>query len=370
MKIVLVEPFFSGSHQTWAEAFQQFSKHDVHILSLKGRHWKWRMIGGAVSLAKKFMDLAFKADLLLVTDMLDLNSFLGLTRKKTAGIPVAIYFHENQITYPWSPEDQDIPLKRNHQYGFINYTSALAADVVLFNSEFHKTSFLNGLNNFLRQFPDEKNLENIDIIKNKTRVLPLGLSLKRFLKFKNKIKKQDVPILLWNHRWEYDKNPVLFFETLFRLKEEGIDFKLVVLGDAYQKQPKIFSMAKEKLKAQTLHFGFVNNFETYAQWLWQADILPVTSHQDFFGGSVVEAIYCQCFPILPQRLAYPEHIPEVCKSDVFYETDAVFYQKLKSALVHPKGNSYNASLQNFVAQYDWSTLASYYDLVFENIATT
>ena len=370
MKILLVEPFFSGSHQTWAEAVQRFSKHDVHILSLKGRHWKWRMIGGAVSLAKKFLDSDFKADLLLATDMLDLNSFLGLTRQRLANIPVVIYFHENQITYPWSPKDQDVILKRNNQYGFINYTSALAANSVLFNSEFHKTSFLNGLNHFLRQFPDEKNLENIDIINNKATVLPLGLSLQRFLKFKNKIEKNNPPILLWNHRWEYDKNPDAFFQALFRLQEEGIDFKLVVLGDAYQKQPKIFSIAKEKLNDHILHFGFVENFETYAQWLWKADILAVTSQQDFFGGSVVEAIYCHCFPILPNRLAYPEHIPKACKSDVFYETEEEFYQKLKTNLFLLKSKTYKASLQNFVAKYDWSTLAARYDSLFENIATT
>ena len=55
--------------------------------------------------------------------------------------------------------------------------------------------------------------------------------------------------------------------------------------------------------------GFVDSFEEYARLLHLADILPVTSQQDFFGGSVVEAIYCNCHPILPNRLAYTDHIP-------------------------------------------------------------
>ncbi len=55
MKILILEPFFSGSHRQWAEGYQRHSRHEVEILSLKGRHWKWRMFGGAVSLANDFM---------------------------------------------------------------------------------------------------------------------------------------------------------------------------------------------------------------------------------------------------------------------------------------------------------------------------
>ena len=53
MRIVLLEPFFSGSHQSWAEEFQENSQHNVELLTLPGRHWKWRMHGGAISLSKK-----------------------------------------------------------------------------------------------------------------------------------------------------------------------------------------------------------------------------------------------------------------------------------------------------------------------------
>ena len=56
MHITLIEPFYTGSHQQWADGFQKYSSHEVQILSLKGRHWKWRMFGGAVSLAKVFRE--------------------------------------------------------------------------------------------------------------------------------------------------------------------------------------------------------------------------------------------------------------------------------------------------------------------------
>ena len=55
------------------------------------------MHGGAITLAKQFNDSDFAPDYLLVTDMVDLNLLLSLTRKRTADVPVMFYFHENQI---------------------------------------------------------------------------------------------------------------------------------------------------------------------------------------------------------------------------------------------------------------------------------
>ncbi len=362
MKILLLEPFFTGSHQQWADGFQRHSRHDVEILSLKGRHWKWRMYGGAVALAEQFNELPYRPDLILVTDMLDLTTFLALTRNKSAGIPTAVYFHENQITYPWSPTDEDVQLGRNNQYGFINYTAALAADRVFFNSQFHENIFLKSLPKFLGQFPDNKGLHNVEIIAKKSEVLPLGMDLKRFDKYKTK-SQNKTPTLLWNHRWEYDKNPIVFFDALFKLKKNGHDFKLIVLGESYKKSPPIFEKTKKELVENILHFGYAESFEKYATLLWQADILPVTSRQDFFGGSVVEAIYCNCFPILPKRLAYPEHLPEALHNSYYYEMEDDFYGMLERAVVGFK-NTEVFDGNHFVGRYDWSEVIGKYDAAF------
>ena len=78
--------------------------------------------------------------------MMDLTVFISLSRKKIKDIPIALYFHENQLSYPWKPDDRDVKHKRDMHYGFINFSSALAADKVLFNSEFHMNSFIENLN--------------------------------------------------------------------------------------------------------------------------------------------------------------------------------------------------------------------------------
>lgn len=366
MQILIVEPFFGGSHKKWAEEFQQFSIHEVEIISLPGRHWKWRMFGGAVELAKQFLDSDFTPDLLIASDMLDLTSFISLCRKKLSNTAISIYFHENQITYPWSPDDKDHRLNRNNQYGFINYTSALAADSIFYNSHYHLTSFTESIEPFLKQFPDHKTLYNIQNIKEKSTVLYLGMDLKKFDAF-NKQPSHNEPVILWNHRWEYDKNPELFFKILLRLKEENFTFKLVVLGQSYTKVPSIFNEVEKVFANQIIHFGYAKTFKEYAVLLWQSDILPVTSNQDFFGGSVVEAIYCNCFPILPNRLAYPEHIPKKFHENHLFESEEELYEKLKFAIITTKRNQKSEALKNFVARYDWSILASLYDATFEKL---
>ena len=44
------------------------------------------------------------------------------------------------------------------------------------------------------------------------------MDLSKFDKYKTSAKRE--PLILWNHRWEYDKNPEPFFQSLFRLKDE------------------------------------------------------------------------------------------------------------------------------------------------------
>ncbi len=364
MNILLLEPFYTASHKQWADGLQAYSKHEIRLLSLAGRHWKWRMHGGAVTLAQAYKKLDYTPDLIIASDMLDVATFKALTNIQ---IPICLYFHENQLTYPWSPTDADVQQQRDNHYSFINYTSALVADFVLFNSQYHQASFLGALPDFLKQFPDHQPLASIATIEAKAAVLPLALDLKRFDVHKVD-SKNETPIILWNHRWEYDKNPDEFFELLFRLKEESIAYQLVVLGESYRKMPPILKKAQTRLHDRILHFGYAKNFADYAHWLWRADIALTTSYQDFFGGSVVEAIYCACLPLLPYRLAYPEHIPTALQAKVLYQDKAAAYQLLQQYLTREIDASLPSQLASFVARYDWQEMIGLYDDKLEQMA--
>ncbi len=370
MNITLVEPFFTGSHAAWAREYARHSRHRIEILGLSGNHWKWRMHGGAVTLAGQFLQSGAAPDLILATDMLDLTVFLALTRRRSAGVPVALYFHENQIGYPRSPEDRDALHQRDHHYGFINYTAALAADSVLFNSRYHHDSFLEALPGFLRQFPDHRGLETVAAIGEKSRVLPLGVDLRRFDTEEGETPDQRrasrPPLLVWNHRWEYDKNPDDFFRALYALDAAGVDFRVAILGPSAHRRNPLFDAARERLAGKVVHCGYVPDFHPYAQWLHRADILPVTSRQDFFGVSLVQALYCGCYPLLPKRLAYPELVPLEDYPEVFYDDFDALVEKLMAA-VREIDRIRQQSFRHCVQRYDWQSMAPVYDTALEAV---
>lgn len=319
------------------------------------------MHGAAVSLSKQVKDQALIPDLFLVSDMLDLPTFLALCGPKFTGIPTALYFHENQLSYPWSPTDKDPSLKRDNHYAFLNYTSALVADHVLFNSAFHQNSFLDALPGFLTQFPDHQELQNVDLIRSKSSVLSLGIEYGETTDLSRT--SHQAPAILWNHRWEYDKNPDEFFQLLIRLKEEEIDFSLILLGESFQKIPAAFKKGLEVLKDRILHAGFVEDKAEYYYWLQRADILPVTSRHDFFGISVVQAIHAGVYPLLPRRCAYPEHIPSQLHENHLYDEPEELYQMLKTVLLNQQGA--DQTLTEHVARYSWPEQIQSYDQFFD-----
>ena len=106
--------------------------------------------------------------------------------------------------------------------------------------------------------------------------------------------------------------------------------------------------------------GLRKNFDSYAKWLWKANILPVTSNQDFFGVSVMEAIYCETYPLLPKRLSFPELIPKEFHCDHFYQNDNDLNEKLIS-LIKTYKNRDSKALKKVALKFDWNYLAPVYD---------
>lgn len=361
MNILLLEPFFTGSHASWARGLAAHSRHDVEILELAGRHWKWRMHGGAVTLARRFLAGGYRPDVVLASDMIDLGAFLALTRKVTAGVPAAVYFHENQLTYPWSPKDRDRRRAWDRHYGFINFVSALTSDRVLFNSRFHMDSFLEALPVFLRKFPDHQELERVAFIREKCEVLPLGFDLRSLdVPETETAPEHPRPLVVWNHRWEYDKNPGDFFAALRVVAGRGRAFDLALVGEVFDVVPKPFRDAAAEFGDRIVHSGYVENRGEYAAWLRRSHILPVTSDQDFFGGSVMEAMYCRCHPILPRRLAYPELLAGERYADCFYGEFDELVEKLDSAIRNFRSLPTD-HLRAAACRYDWKEMAPRYD---------
>jgi len=360
MRIALIDPFYDTSHQYWAEGLQKHSQHDIVIYSNPPRNWKWQMIGGTLELADRIRPDIQSFDILLVTDMIDLPCFVGYL-KEVELPPLAIYFHENQITYPWSSTDPDLAQKRDHHYGFMNVRSALVADHIIFNSEYHQRSFLASIPSFIKMFPSIQWPDSLFSIKMKSSVLPIGLA---DIKEPRNRSNDGLPIFLWNHRWEYDKNPNEFFQILFGLKERDTAFKLVVLGKSYKGQPSIFQKAKEKLKDHIIHWGYADSRAEYLSLIQESNIALVTSNQDFFGISVVEAIHHGNYPLLPDRLSYPEHIHPDHHQCIYQEGTCA--QALNAILAN-KSYRDTTKYREFIKKYLWSSIIGSYDVLFENV---
>ncbi len=362
MNILLIAPYFGGSHRAWAYGYARHSRHEITLLTLPARFWKWRMHGGAATLARQLGEQDVLPDLLLTTDMLNLPVFLSLARRRLAAVPVALYCHENQLTYPLQKGE-----KRDLTYGMINWLSMLAADRVLFNSQFHRDDWFEALPRMLKHFPDHTHMPLVPDVRARADVLPVGCDLQSLDRARTE-KSTGVPLILWNQRWEYDKNPRTFFRALDVLVNREIPFRVALAGSNVRQQPEEFEAARERLGDRVIHYGRADR-QTYHRLLWESNVVVSTARHEFFGIAIVEAIYCRCFPVLPQRLAYPEVIPEDQHPRCLYEDFDGLVASLTWALTHPKPRDrITALLREAVAPLGWAEMAPQYDKVMDAVA--
>lgn len=373
MHILALEPYFGGSHKAFLNGWMQHSKHQFSTVTMADRFWKWRMQGGAVTLAKKALQLVEEEgmpDAIFSTSMVNLPAFMALTRNRFAHLPVVHFFHENQLTYPEPPGTQ-----RDFTYGYINYLSGLVADKVIFNSQFHYNEFFEALPDLLRMFPDYTHLDQVREMKAKSEVMHLGLDLAIFDEHpvvNTGFGKQDLPVILWNQRWEWDKNPAAFFRVMNRLDDVGCKFRLILAGERFEQHPPEFEQAFQRYAERILHYGYVESREEYAKLLQRADIVVATAHHEFFGISIMESIYAGCHPLVPNRLTYPELIPQslhapLLHAPVLYRDEEQLFEILRDMI---KGNEQplpKQTLKEVVKQLDWRVHVQVLDDMMSNL---
>ena len=316
MRILLIEPFLTGSHRLWAEGLAAASRHTVRIAGLPGRYWKWRMQGSAEYFAARCGTDYEQPDLILATDMLDAAAFRGLVPLSWRRIPLAIYYHENQFAYP--------DAKRDWTYAHVNYRSALAAERLFFNSAWNRDSFLAGASDLLGRMPDCRPAAVAERLYSRSVVLPLGMDYAGLCR---QPREPGPPVILWNHRWEADKGCEEFLSALHTLAAE--EYRLLLFGEGAVDRDALSPMLRERI----MDCGFVAERKAYRKAVGRADILPVAARQDFFGISVLEAVYAGVRPLLPERLVYPEHFPPSRFPEIYYREN--FTEALRRALAGP-----------------------------------
>lgn len=350
--VLVVEPYFGGSHRAWAEGLRDNLGMPVELLTLPPRWWKWRMRGAAVTIAEKCADLERRPGAVLVSDMIDLPAFRTFARHHLGDPPTALYFHESQLTYPDSPQtDPDL------QFAVTNWLSALAADRVFFNSDFHRDVFFEEVPRLLRHFPDHTHEHRVDEVRERSEVLEVGVELDWI---PDPLPTREGPLrLLWNHRWEHDKDPGSFLSAVDALAGAGLDFEVVVAGENFRQHPAEFEAAALRHPERIVHMGHLP-VEHYRRHLLEADVVVSTALHEFFGVAVVEAVAAGCLPVLPDRLSYPTLIPPDRHTTCLYPP-AGLADRLRWAITHPaEVRKAAAEISGTMHRFGWEEMAPRY----------
>ncbi|XP_003742354.1 glycosyltransferase-like domain-containing protein 1 [Galendromus occidentalis] len=343
---LIVEPFYGGSHAQLMELFvREFqSQTPFELISMRATKWHWRARTSALWLSQNIpRERGFKK--LFITSVVNLAELLGLRRDLAEIEEKIVYFHENQLDYPVLDEKE-----RNFQYGYNQIMTALAADRVIFNSGYNASSFLSRIDSFLNKQPDY-HTQCRHLIEKKCSVLFFPINLERF----NSPSGNDVLHILWPHRWEHDKDPNAFFEVLRDLKGSGCSFEVSVLGESYGEVPPVFHEARDFLEGMIRNWGYASSRDEYSNILRSSDIVVSTAIHEFYGVAVLEAVFCGAYPLVPNRLSYPELLPQQC----LYSTRAQLVKRLKEFCRKPHVPRKLAS-EIDLAPYHWVGLKEKY----------
>jgi glycosyltransferase involved in cell wall biosynthesis len=303
-RILLLSGYDAASHQRWRNGLaEHLPEYDFTQLALPPRHFSWRIRGSSMSLAGLHRD-TLEADygVLIATSMVDLSALRGMVPALTK-LPTALYFHENQFAYPKSATAHS-----SVEPQIVTLYSALCADQLVFNTAFNRDSFFAGAEQLLRKLPDLVPPNIVSQLQARARVIPVLLD---DACFNRRAKPAHTrPQLLWNHRWEYDKNPALLLRALQLLRDQykgALPFTLHLVGQSFRKTPAEFAAIEQLLRdAGGLGlWGYLPSAE-YRQLLQTSDIVLSSADHDFQGLSVLEAVAAGATPVVPARQAYPE----------------------------------------------------------------
>jgi len=340
MKVLLLSAYDADSHKRWRKGLvAAFPDWQWTVLTLPPRYFSWRIRGNSLTWARgeAGQTLKQKWDLIIATSMTDLSALRGLV-SELVGVPTVVYFHENQFAYPLSSG-----AFQSIEPQLLNIYTALAGDLLLFNSEYNRRTMIEGAGKLLKRFPDCVPPGICGEIEQKSQVLPVPLEDSLFKKnktvadfswnhrweygYQGEIPK-DALIISWAARWEYDKGADRLLKILQGLKKNKVDFLLNMMGQSFRNSPNEFEQIKREFAQNLLVVGYVDDTETYWQTLQNSHVFISTAYHEFQGLAVMEAVVAGCIPLVPDEQCYPEFYPESLRYSGV--DDAI--EKLKSTL--------------------------------------
>lgn len=361
LRIALVEPFYAGSHAAWADGYQHASAHDVRLITRPAGPWRWRLQSSGTSLGAELAGAGRRRpfDAVVVSSMTDVAHLAGVARRSIGGAPVIAYRHESQLLYPQVPGE-----KLPAGIALSEWAGLIAADRVIFNSEFHRGSLLAALPNLLASGDEAVPTELIDVLAARSAVIPVGVDLSVIGLDQRVSNDGRRPTVLFPHRWHHDKDPEGFLDAALEVASRGVDFELIMCGDDDLPDTAAIDRRLRRLGDRVVSAEFLDR-EAYVRALHRSDIVVSTATQEFFGVAVVEAIAAGCVPLLPDDLAYPDVVPGRFHASALGPREALT-DRLEATLTdlvsaREKVNGLAAAMN----AYDWSAVAPELDAFVE-----
>ena len=293
-RIWLLSAYHADSHAWWAEWLRRELPGQWQLFTLPGRHFRWRLRGNPLSWLDRLPHEP--PDAIIATSMVDLSTLRGL-RPELAGVPSLLYFHENQFAYPVSSAQHS-----SIDPQMVQLYASLCATRIVFNSVWNRDSFLSGIEHLSERLPDHCPGDLAGRIRPRCQVLPVPVQPVRRLG-------KDGRLILWNHRWEYDKAPGRFAMAVAQLIRSGAGFRLALLGPRGRRTPPSLERIRSLAGNRVLVDGHVDR-KAYQRWLGHADIVVSTATHEFQGLAVLEAVSAGAAPLVPDALCYREQYPE------------------------------------------------------------
>ncbi|XP_072787843.1 tRNA-queuosine alpha-mannosyltransferase isoform X7 [Taeniopygia guttata] len=385
MSVLLIEPFYGGSHKQLMDLLQEELQEDCVLYTLPAKKWHWKARTSALYFMQTVPTssnyrILFASSVLNLAELAALRPDLGKLKK-------VLYFHENQLAYPVQKCQE-----RDFQYGYNQILSWFMPEHKLARLEKVMGVKRNG-DAYQEGLPGQQ--ESRAVMKTSDTHPESGLCEpqpglcttqhegqpcppavpvqaeapestnpcqgedKQHLTFNlsnilSGLDYQQRPLhIAWPHRWEHDKDPETFFKVLMKLKEQDLPFHVSVLGETFSEIPDIFSETREVLGSSVLHWGYLHSKDDYFRALCTADVVISTAKHEFFGVAMMEAVHCGCYPLCPKALVYPEIFP----AEYLYSTPEQLFKRLQNFCKRPdivRRHLYKGETDGF----SWAALGS------------
>ena len=297
LRVLLIESYGAGSHLRIARLLQETSRHRIDIIRLGREHWRTLALTGHRAIAEALSALPDQAyDLLIFSGPADVRLVAAAIPSAWRPIPLAVYFHESQWTYPAGALDR-IPHLVNH----LETLEHCAA--IWFNSRYHRDTFFTSA--WRHQHPVVRSLARVilPVQTHKSSVLYPPVRVEE-----HPARRNETLTIAWSARWEQEKRPDLMLAIMRSVLAAGLQVRLHILGCAperWRAELRVDPRLREIIHPAS---GYLPRAE-YEAVLAQADVWLSTAEHEYFGVAALEAVVLGAVPVVPAALAYAETLP-------------------------------------------------------------